>query len=105
MLHKLLILNAFILFLAWCLTVQAANKTCRTESACFKPHVGYRVSNNEIVDVCNNYRSGDWKYRRCNAEANRLFKEKCHDVTKDMRNAKGSQRNALKKKQDLYCGY
>lgn len=105
MLRKLLILNTFLISLTWCLPTQAAQKECRSESACFKPHVKYRVANNQLVDVCDNYRSGDWKYRRCRAEASRLFKDKCHSLQTQLRNEKGSRRDSLRKQRDIYCDY
>lgn len=103
MLRKLLIFKAFILSLAWCFTVQASNKTCRTESACFKPDVTWSVSDGEITDVCHNYAYGDWRYRRCRTEAGKVFKQRCREYKEKARNSQGDIRERARRQQDLFC--
>ena len=95
--------NLLIIIVIFVSPIVVADK-CRTDSACFKPHITWKWdSNYRLYDVCSNYASGHWKYRHCRGDAQRLFKQKCKDAKKGERVTDGATKKLHERDVKIYC--
>ncbi len=83
----------------------ALAKKCKgsTEAACFKPKITWDIKQNEIINVCNNYGYGHWKYRSCRMEAQTLFKQRCSSFKQQVKKSQGKYRDNNRAMAQRYC--
>ena len=74
-----------------------------TDAACFKPKITWDIKQNQIINVCDNYGYGDWKYRSCRMEAQGLFKNRCAEFKQKVKETQGKYRDRNRGMVQRYC--